>query len=567
MEPPPAPGRCVPCRGVPDGPLAGNGDLGLVIGGNRGALGLPTDQPAPFRPSGLGLYFGKNDFWGFPDAVTFHASFQHFSVGYLLVSVLDQELPRFTARQRLSDARLSATASSSGSTSVTVEAAVLVQNVVLVNLSAACPSPSSAVTLQLKLGSDNPFDLPMSVFSTPYSPHGQQGQPEGPGGTLLSLTKSSVRRSGLFSPVLTPCNAGQMAFNGLRTFMVDVVTGRLSVVNQTDGGSRLCLRLVEADGSDVDLKKRPFDVRGKQVMTAACDDHPLSRWVFEAGRIRLRLTCIDGHRKQTSGGSTYDGRIAAGRDCGDGDVDVCFVVRDNGDDVSCPPGSYDTEASSTGACQSRRWTLQPEACGGTSAEPKWSYDRLSGFVSSLSPSAEGRCLTSVGPVESNNVAVVVRLLSSEAVEALEATVGGTRFGGGAGERAVPSAEAATSIRSVCGSPIRLAIAVVTQRDAAELYGLEPDASPSKLLRLAERLASVRVSGAKEARHPHQERDAVIHAEPNEDGDLGEMELLSRHSTWWSDFYCRSWIDLGGPTGKLADLERFYISMLYLIRGR
>ena len=69
--------RCVPCRGVPDGPLAGNGDLGITIGGNSGPLGLPeADSHALPPPSGLGYYFGKNDFWGFPDAVTYHASFQ-----------------------------------------------------------------------------------------------------------------------------------------------------------------------------------------------------------------------------------------------------------------------------------------------------------------------------------------------------------------------------------------------------------------------------------------------------------------------------------------------------------
>jgi hypothetical protein len=34
-----------------------------------------------------GLYMGKNDFWGWPRAVTYHAGFQHFSVGYLLLGL------------------------------------------------------------------------------------------------------------------------------------------------------------------------------------------------------------------------------------------------------------------------------------------------------------------------------------------------------------------------------------------------------------------------------------------------------------------------------------------------
>ena len=37
--------NCVPCRGVPDGPLTGNGDLGLVIG----VLALPCLISYHFR--------------------------------------------------------------------------------------------------------------------------------------------------------------------------------------------------------------------------------------------------------------------------------------------------------------------------------------------------------------------------------------------------------------------------------------------------------------------------------------------------------------------------------------
>jgi hypothetical protein len=65
------------------GPLAANGDLGVVVGGPPGtALGPPGGKPGfGGSPGSLGLYLGKNDFWGWPDAVTYHASFQHFSPG------------------------------------------------------------------------------------------------------------------------------------------------------------------------------------------------------------------------------------------------------------------------------------------------------------------------------------------------------------------------------------------------------------------------------------------------------------------------------------------------------
>jgi hypothetical protein len=54
-----------PCRSVPDGPIAGNGDLGLIIGGNRGSLEPPTQSQPAFDPSEIDciMYFEKNDFW------------------------------------------------------------------------------------------------------------------------------------------------------------------------------------------------------------------------------------------------------------------------------------------------------------------------------------------------------------------------------------------------------------------------------------------------------------------------------------------------------------------------
>ena len=44
------------------------------------------------------------------------------------------------------------------------------------------------------------------------------------------------------------------------------------------------------------------------------------------------------------------------------------------------------------------------------------------------------------------------------------------------------------------------------------------------------------------------------------------ELLTAHTSWWSSFYDRGWVDLGGPGGDWAQLERFYVTMLYLMRG-
>jgi hypothetical protein len=75
----------VPTNKVPDGPIAGNGDVGLVIGGNN---------------KELNLYFSKNDFWkskpGYPDGGVFLP-------GGLKINIPAMKENEFYAEQRLSD--------------------------------------------------------------------------------------------------------------------------------------------------------------------------------------------------------------------------------------------------------------------------------------------------------------------------------------------------------------------------------------------------------------------------------------------------------------------------------
>ena len=577
---------------MPDGPLAGNGDLGLVIGGNRGALGLPglraqrTANPA----RGLGLYLGKNDFWGFPDSVTYHASFQHFSAGFLLVGLVDpdtageqMDLPLFSASQRLADARLSAAASAPArGYALTITAFVLSdRNVVLANVTATCPPGRAAVTVNLTLGSDNPFEMPLTVWSTlpPLPPQLLSRDHPQP---VLALTKSSVHGAGLYSPVLTPCNQQQLVYNGLRTFDVDPDTRKLSVVNGTDAGPpRLCLRLVPSlsrghsssrestsssrgPGSSGDSSKEPGGSSsrgprsgGWRVVTGACGD-PHSDWQLDQeGLIRL---LADG---SSDSGATHD---------------ICLGVHSNGgpSNVSCPPRSYYTSPSPDGACQSMQWSLLPQPCP---AATRWSHDSETGFMHSLAASAAGRCLTSVGPVASNDLAISVQLLDDEA-----AAAAGTVVGHGAQRRrlaaAGPSADAGQVLmRCRCGATLSLAIGVVTQRDALERYR-QARADPSTLLSVAAVLASPRLGGeAGEGGEkdrwsdPGPDKVALLKETRVQEGSLLDLverssvsELLIAHTSWWSTFYDRSWVDLGGPGGDWEQLERFYLSMLYLMRG-
>jgi hypothetical protein len=78
----------MPTNKVPDGPIAGNGDVGLVIGGNNEVLDF---------------YFSKNDFWkskpGYPDGGVFLP-------GGLNINIPSMKGTEFYAEQRLSDATI-----------------------------------------------------------------------------------------------------------------------------------------------------------------------------------------------------------------------------------------------------------------------------------------------------------------------------------------------------------------------------------------------------------------------------------------------------------------------------
>ncbi|KAH8071300.1 hydrolase [Aureococcus anophagefferens] len=176
--------KCAPCRVVPDGPIVGNGDLGVVIGGSPGtALGPPGG--APGGDEALGLYFGKNDYWGWPDALTFHASFMHFSPGFTISNA--------TLAARVSNADVSIEMSN---------ARVLLENVLVADVVATCAG--AAAELNLTIGSDNLFAMPLVLnASTP------------------ALEKASVKDDGWRAPLMVPCTTSQIVFNSERAFAVD----------------------------------------------------------------------------------------------------------------------------------------------------------------------------------------------------------------------------------------------------------------------------------------------------------------------------------------------------------
>ena len=267
-------------------------------------------------------YFGKNDFWGWPEAVTYHASFQHFSPGYLLLGLSNAAgepiaLPHFNGSMSLEDGQLSATASSSGGDgySLRVDALVMsAQNTIMANLTASCPPSSTTTTsgsstsgsalssgggsveLELTLSSDTIFSMPLNVSSDPAE------------GTLR-LTKANVFNGGLSEPVMVPCTHDIIVYNSLRTFKVE---GGALTVHNASGGPPLCLSLQQEDshgdaGQQQQEEQEVVDqeevggAAGHRVVTVPCSASaatagngggreegvaPEHRWVLESGELR-----------------------------------------------------------------------------------------------------------------------------------------------------------------------------------------------------------------------------------------------------------------------------------------
>ncbi|GAX82137.1 hypothetical protein CEUSTIGMA_g9565.t1 [Chlamydomonas eustigma] len=672
--------RCVPCRNVPDGPLAGNGDLGVVIGGNTGSLGLPgskTNHSEPSKPPSLGLYFGKNDFWGFPGAVTFHASFQHFSIGYLLLSIMDTSgdavpLPVFTASQSLADGKLSATAQSGEETepylsgdrryykrvklstvegghasrtrmdsrdhklqaeqvredqyhsgeaseqsgmlhyALTVQALVLSdRNVALTNITVACPVGVQHVSLKLQLGSDNPYNLPLTILPSAASSQshslGQHGDgealKEAPAGRtvgevkrsvkqgphtflprvmfpassrpLLSLMKSSTLDSGRFSPVLTPCEPSQLVYNGIRTFKLNPVNKQITIVNNS---LTLCLQLIRMPNSRGSGVLSEEDQQYRVVTGSCTSGQDLSIWRLQNNQIRIRIS-------SPVPDPVYEQQMANGSHSVEG-LDLCLGVQvmQEHDHISCPHGSYATSPSAQGACQSLQWAVLPLPCTGSvhSKSLQWQYDEISGYLSSRS--APGRCLTSVGPYDTNDVAMSVHVLQGTNPSEHPST-----------PAPKPSASEDTGVQILsmqCGLPAQLSVSVVTQRDASERYKIKSAEvqrhSPDILVELGSLLApviaperhtlqegmqffrkSVQIRRSNSSRFSSRVTSLLVEEEPVEVNNLKVIDVQEAwlmQQQWWDSFYDLSWVNLGGPVGAWAELERFYFAMLYLMRS-
>jgi hypothetical protein len=211
---------------VADGPLAGNGILGLVTAPHREAYpSSPPNQTALGRQT---LWIGSNSFWS---ANTYGADeagaawvppsggpFPHCEVPYGMLSVGGVTVdfasgPRagengsYSATQDLCRARISTTATASGSSAAFGIAALVLadDNVVLANLSCSGCSTASAVTVELWVPKGSaPFD--QATCGPDNMPRGSYILPTSARviGDIGLVTRSS-QADGINSAVLAPC--------------------------------------------------------------------------------------------------------------------------------------------------------------------------------------------------------------------------------------------------------------------------------------------------------------------------------------------------------------------------
>ena len=312
----------------------------------------------------------------------------------------------------LEDGQLVATATGSDGYSLSVSTVVVSgQNSVLANVTATCPAASNGIAtaasvgLQMTLSSDTIFSMPLNVSADPDG--------------VLRLAKASVANGGLSEPVMVPCVVDQIVYNSLRTFKV--AAGGALTVHNVSGGPPLCLKL---QGSG--------DARNAvTVPCAASEQAGAKAWTLKNGE--LSTTDAEGSR-------------------------WCLTAQNISTDntTTCPGGpaqSYYTDPTADGACQSTSFGVNVARCS-TSEEltgPAWTYDTATGFLAA-GGSATGKCLSAVGPRQTNNIALSVKL-AGPAGAITDSSV------------STSGVVAKRKVTLQCGATVQLTIGVATERDS------------------------------------------------------------------------------------------------------
>ena len=290
---------------VADGPLAGNGMLGVVTAPHADAY-----PPSPPNATALGkqtLWIGSNSFWS---ANTYGADeagaawvppsggpFPHCEVPYGMLAVggvtVDfkagpkaGEGGSYSALQDLCHASISSTVRSGSSGSgpaFTLSTVVLADdNAILTNVSCAGCSASTVVTVELWVPKGRPpFDqatcgpdnMPRGAYILPTS-----ARAAGAGGGAALVTRASAA-DGVNSAVLMPC--GPYVNDATQNFTLDATTGAVALL-----GGRCLLRAGHSMAKGA---------TGDKTTVGACGDGPGGDELWTLRRDGRLISGRDGH--------------------------------------------------------------------------------------------------------------------------------------------------------------------------------------------------------------------------------------------------------------------------------
>jgi len=162
------------------------------------------------------------------------------------------------------------------------------------------------------------------------------------------------------------------------------------------------------------------------------------------------------------------------------------------------------------------------ASAAAAAEPAWTFDTTTGFLAA-GGAARGKCLSAVGPRQTNNVALTAQLSmptsagggAGRGATTPPATDGGLRADEGGAGAGAGSAVAKQRVQLKCGVPVQLTIGVATERDAPDDSSSSSSSSSrggggASYTKKADQLASVSSTQA-----------ATLHTE---------------HEAWWHKFW-------------------------------
>ena len=260
---------------------------------------------------------------------------------------------------------------------------LLEPNVLVAELRVQCSQSAAEsnalLTLNASIGSDIMFSMPTQLFA---------GASTAGAGAQLSLHKASVTSEGWNPAALLTCATEQIVPQSYRKFTLNASTRVLTVV--PDGSL----------GRAADAARGPLCLlyKGSTIVTALCSE------AGATGEWRLRS---DGKVWSPASGQCLAAQL---------------TNKNASAPVTCPPNSFYTDATSTGACQSSQWRLAavpcPPAgknCKDAASHCNWKFNASTGFLRSVVPASLGlpsRCLAAVPRSKSNNVAMAARFIDA-----------------------------------------------------------------------------------------------------------------------------------------------------------